>query len=358
MDEHGYGGFHAIPLRDDQGGVGVLALLSERAEFLAATHLEVLSILASQTTVAVRNARLYQEVPLASFLRPILKSKHKLEEVTHGRWVELSWKAATVIGLLVVVPWRFRIQTNAMVVPAERRVVSAEVSGVIQSVPVRGGQRVRAGDVVASLVDSDYRVLLESAVTNLGLARRQLEEAEGRRDLTEASQAQLSMDLHKAEVSLYREKVDKTRLRSPITGVIVTPKVEEKAGEFLKVGDAFCEVVDQDRMAVEMNVPETEVEWIHSGAKVALKLNALPTQTVVGKVERISPQTITAEGEELFVTRAVFPNPHGAARTGMAGQAKITAPGGWFESGWYPVGFVLLRAPTSWAWRQVWSLIP
>ena len=99
-------------------------------------------------------------------------------------------------------------------------------------------------------------------------------------------------------------------------------------------------------------------QWIHPGAKVALKLNALPTQTVVGQVERVSPQTITAEEEQFFVTRAVFPNPGRAARPGMAGQAKITAGGGWFKSGWYPVGFVMLRAPTSWAWRKVWSLIP
>ena len=54
--------------------------------------------------------------------------------------MELAWKAAIVIGLLVIVPWKFRIQTNATVVPAEKRVVSAEVSGVVQSVPVREGQ--------------------------------------------------------------------------------------------------------------------------------------------------------------------------------------------------------------------------
>ncbi len=358
MDEYGYGGFYAIPLRDDQGCVGVLALLSEQADFLTPSSLEIVGILASQTTVAVRNARLYQEVPLASFLRPFIKSKQKLEEVTYGRWVELAWKAAIVIGLLVIVPWKFRIQTNATVVPAEKRVVGAEVSGVVESVPVREGQTVQAGDVLASLDDSDNRKLLEDALSNLSLARRQLEDAQARRDWPAVSQAQLSMDMHKAEADLYREKVDKAQIRSPIAGVIVTPRVEEKTGQLLKVGDPFCEVVDEDRMAVEMNVPETDVPWVHPHAQVALKLNALPTRTVVGEVERVSPQTITAEEEQFFVTRAVFPNPGRAARPGMAGQAKITAAGGWFQSGWYPVGFVMFRSPTSWAWRKVWSLIP
>src|SRR5208282_4208449 len=48
MEEHSYGGFHAIPLRDDQGCVGVLTLLSEKADFLTASNLEILSILANQ----------------------------------------------------------------------------------------------------------------------------------------------------------------------------------------------------------------------------------------------------------------------------------------------------------------------
>jgi len=201
-------------------------------------------------------------------------------------------------------------------------------------------------------------LLLEGALSNMAVARRQLEDAEARHDWTAVGQAQLSMDQHKAEADLYREKVEKAQLRSPISGVIVTPKVEEKTGRFLKTGDAFCEVVDEDRMAVEMNVPETDVEWVHPGARVALKLNALPTQTLLGSVERVSPQTITAEEEEFFVTRAIFTNPGRAARTGMAGQAKISAGGGWFNTGWYSVGFVMLRSPVGWAWRKMWTLIP
>jgi len=126
----------------------------------------------------------------------------------------------------------------------------------------------------------------------------------------------------------------------------------------LKTGDPFCDIVDEDRMAVEMNVPETDVEWVHPGSRVALKLNALPTQTLVGRVERVSPQTITAEEEEFFVTRAIFTNPGRNARTGMAGQAKISAGGGWFNTGWYSVGFVMLRSPVGWAWRKMWTLIP
>jgi RND family efflux transporter MFP subunit len=358
MEEHGYRGFYAIPLRDDQGTVGVLALLSSEADFLSPSHLEVLSILTSQTTVAIRNARLYQQVPLVTFWQPLMKRKERLMEVSTGRWRQWAWKAGLVVLALIVLPWKLRVQTNATVVPADRRVVSAEVDGVIKQVEVREGQRVSAGSALAALDDSDNRVRLGKALTDLEIANRQLAEAEARHDWAAASQARLAMDLHQVEAKLYREKVEKARLVASITGVVVTPKVEEKVGQLLKVGEVFCELVDQDRMAVEMNVAETEVSKIQAGAKVALKLNAFPTATIVGEVERVSPQTVAAEGEQFFVTRAVFPNPDRVVRPGMVGQAKITSRGGWFQSGWYPIGYVVLRSPTRWVWRKAWSLLP
>ncbi len=70
LEDHDYNGFRAIPLRDDQGAVGVLALLSGDAEFLSRNHVEILSILANQVTVAIRNARLYQDVPLVRIWEP------------------------------------------------------------------------------------------------------------------------------------------------------------------------------------------------------------------------------------------------------------------------------------------------
>jgi RND family efflux transporter MFP subunit len=358
LAEHAYNGFYALPLRDDQGTVGVLALLSSESDFLSENHLEVLSILASQTTVAVRNARLYQEVPLASIWQPLLKGKRRLEGVSHGRWLEIGWKAGVVALVLVAVPWKLRIQTNAMVIPAQRRVVTAKVSGVIQRVLVREGQRVAAGETLATLDASDNQVRLDRALTDLGLARQQLAEAEAKRDWAAASQAHLAMDLHQAEVSLYREKVEEAQIRATITGVVVTPRVEEKIGKLLQIGDPFCELVDQEHMAVEMNVPESDVYTIQPQAPVALKLNAFPTRTIIGRVERVSAQSVSAEGEQFFVTRAIFPTPGGRVRTGMAGQAKITAAGGWFHSGWYPVGYVLLRTPTRWAWGKAWSWLP
>jgi hypothetical protein len=139
---------------------------------------------------------------------------------------------------------------------------------------------------------------------------------------------------------------------------VVTPKVEEKTGKLMTVGEAFCELVERDRMAAELNVPESDMSLILPGTSVALKLNAFPTSTFRGKIDRIGAQTFSTEGEQFFVVRALFDNPDGRARTGMAGRGKITAAGGWFHSGWYPVGYILLRTPFDWVWQKAWTWLP
>jgi multidrug resistance efflux pump len=225
-------------------------------------------------------------------------------------------------------------------------------------VPVWEGNRVEKGEVLAQLDDGEDRVKLAQAQTNLALATRDLSDAEFRRDLAAAGQARLRADMYGAEVNLEQERVGKAQLRAPIAGIIVTPKVEEKAGRMLAAGDAFCEVVEQDRVAVEMNVPESEIAFVWPGNTVALKLNSFPTSTFQGRVERVSAQTITAEGEQFFVVRAMFRNPGGQIRDGMVGRGKVSAHGGWFNSSWYPVGYVLLRSPFYWAWRKAWVWLP
>ncbi len=359
LEEHKVSGFRALPLHDDQGTVGVLCLLSEDAEFLNESQRETLTILANQTTVAIRNAQLYQQVPLAGLLQPFAQKKQKfMAAMPVSRWIEYGRKAAIVAAILIFVPWPMRVSTNATVVPSQRRVVSAITGGIVQRVFVHEGQKASQGEVLAQLDDSNDRLKLDHAQTDLALAQRELAQAENRRDLTTAAQARLHASIAQADVKLETERVAGAQLRAPIDGVVVTPKVEEKTGAMLQPGDAFCELVEQQHMAVDMNVAETDLALVRQGDHVALKLNAYPTETFDGTVDRVGARSEPAEGEQYFVVRAIFDNTHDLAKDGMAGRARILTAGGWFGSGWYPVGYALLRTPARWIWEKVWDWLP
>ena len=359
LEEHNENGFYALPLRDDQGTLGVLALLSSDADFLTDNNKETVAILANQTTVAIRNAQLYQQVPLANLLQPFSQRKKKfLAAMPRSRWELYARRAAIAVALLVIVPWPMRVGTDATVVPASRQMVSAIDGGVVQRVFVHEGDAVQPGQILAQLDDGDDRVKLAEAESALSQARRELAEAEFHNDPSAAGQAKLRADLHEAEVQLEQQRVAASQLRSPIAGIVVTPKIEEKGGTMVKPGDSFAEIVGQDRIAAEMSVAETDLELVRPGNTVALKLNAFPTTTFQGTVERIGAQTQAVAGDQYFIVRAIFNNSRSLARDGMVGRARIHSVGGWFQSGWYPVGYALLRAPFRWLWEKAWSWLP
>jgi len=357
LTERQMNGFYARSLRDDQGTLGVIALESPEAEFLSESQLETLEILASQVTVAIRNARLYQNVPLIRVWQPVVETRQKLRSVAVGRRIELFTRAIVVAVLLVAVPWPMRVDGTAHVIPAQRRVITAESDGIIRQVFVHEGERVEAGAPLAQLDTGEINVRLETARAQLALARHDLAETQYRRDMEGAGRARLRMDMAQAAVDLESDRLARARLVAPMEGLVVTPKVEEKVGRLITRGETFCELVEPNRMAADVLFPETDESMVRPGASVALKVNALPSVTFHGKVEWLGTQTVASEGDQYFQARAVFENAMGL-RDDMVGRAKVGVRGGWFQSGWYPVGYVLLRPPARWLWRKVWTWLP
>jgi GAF domain-containing protein len=64
-----------LPLKDEEGVLGVLLFEAGTTEFANETQLEVAAILANQTAVALRNAQLYHQVPMVDALGALAAKK-------------------------------------------------------------------------------------------------------------------------------------------------------------------------------------------------------------------------------------------------------------------------------------------
>ena len=67
-----------LPLKDEEGVLGVLVFESSSAEFATPTQREVAAILANQTAVALRNAQLYHQVPMVDALGALAAKRQAL----------------------------------------------------------------------------------------------------------------------------------------------------------------------------------------------------------------------------------------------------------------------------------------
>jgi hypothetical protein len=178
--------FHAVPLADEEGRVGVLSFESSDADFLTSAHLEMIKVLGSQATVALRNASLYKEVPFIGVLQPLIHKKQRFLALDKHRRALLIGSALAAALFLLLFPLPLRVEGVATVTPGRAAHVGAYVEGVLKQINVKEGDHVGKGTVIASLEDWDYRSALMAAQAKRDTASALMNRALAANDDTEA----------------------------------------------------------------------------------------------------------------------------------------------------------------------------
>jgi RND family efflux transporter MFP subunit len=345
--ESGMRGFYARPLNDDTGRVGMLAMESSDPDFLGPAHIEILEVLASQTTVALRNAQMYKEVPFISLLEPVLVRKRKFMALEERRRMLFLALGAVALFFLVACPLPLRVDGDAVVAPGRRALVQPEVEGVLGKVLVHEGQWVEHGQVLAEMEAWSQRSALAEAQAKYESAMLQMNRALAANDGSDAGVRRVQADFWKAEVDRAAQLLEKAQLRSPIDGVVATPHVETFAGRKLQQGDSFAEVVDTSQATVDVAIDDDDAGLLKDTQKAVVKLNSYPTRTFHGDVVIVSPKAELFHETPVFYARVGVSNTDGAMRAGMEGRGKVTV-------GWYPAAYVFFRRPALWLYSKVW----
>jgi RND family efflux transporter MFP subunit len=343
----GYRALYALPLTDDQGRVGMLLYESGDPEFLELPHTEMIKILAGQATVAIRNALLYREVPLISLLEPLMQRKQALLRTSKGRITGIAVAAVLATIFLVFCPLRMRVTGQATVAPQRLVTIAAPVAGSVGNVYAHEGQRVKAGQVLGSMDDLEWRVALTAAEARYRAAELTME-SDLARGSAQAGADRAQVEYLQAEAARARSRMESAELRSPIDGIVVTPALENASGEHLDAGAPFAQVLDLSTAVVDVAIPQTEASLLQPGEPVAIKLDSYPERSWHGAVAIVSPQAQPGDGLRTFAARVPLANGDAALRSGMTGRAKV-------QIGYRPAGYVLLRGPALWAWQTLWN---
>jgi multidrug resistance efflux pump len=157
-------------------------------------------------------------------------------------------------------------------------------------------------------------------------------------------------DYLRTEMERARLRIANAQLRSPIDGIVMTPNLQNAAGEHLDAGAPFAQVLNLTSARVNIAVDQADANLVRTGQNTAIKLDSFPAQTMHGQVVSISPEAQPSGDSRVFYAHVLLPNSDAELRTGMDGRAKINA-------GYRAAGFVLLRAPALWAWQKLWDWI-
>ena len=351
FEQSGSRSFLAVPLKDDEGRVGVFAIEADDPYAFEERDLEAAGLLAALTTVAVRNAILFEQIPMVRMFRPFAKSTRKFMSLPWRR--RAAWAAGIAIGaaIFLLVPVPLRIGGEARVLPQIRRPVAAEVEGRVARVLVREGDAVEAGQILALLDETEYRMGEEDARARYEVAIREQSRLRADGRTADAAVESARVDGLRAELDLWEQRIDRTRIRSRAPGIVATPRVEELVGSRLDRGAIFCEVVEPGKQRIEVAVAESDAGLLAPGMPIKVKLSAYPTDSLRAQLERVGVAATIVRDERVFLVQARLLEAGPPLRPGMTGRAKI-------NTGPASLARVLLRAPARSIWSWVWGWLP
>ena len=224
---------------------------------------------------------------LGQFMRELyLDKKEWLQQ--HRR--PLVAGAAVIVVLLVLPLRREYVEEPFVIEPAQRAVLRAEVPAAIENVFVEEGQRVRAGEPIAQLKDVNLESKAAEASAGLQLASARANAAQlDYGDIAAADQERIRMTKMNR---LAQEEVGKLRITSPIDGVVMTHRVKDLVGTYLKAGTVIAEVADPESMRARVYVSETELHKLRTIHDAALRVDSrwMPIEGTFLKMSPASTQ--------------------------------------------------------------------
>ena len=349
--ETGLRTFVGVLLKDEEGKLGALGFESTEPLALDDDTRDLLAILVNQATVAVRNAQLYQQVSLAGFLQPLLDKGRRFQAIPIRRRQAWALGAAAILLALVAIPWRIRVEGPVRVLPARRAAITAGVDGVVKDVLHREGDRIAAGDVVAILKDESYRAALAEATAALAIADSDVAQHTQEGDAAAMFEARSRRDEQRARLAFAEDQLARTVLRAPVSGVLITPHIEQRIGQALARGAELAVVADTGSITAEIAVPEEDAALVRTGQPAALKVNPFPTRVFRGSIERVGAELRQEGGESFILAETRVENVGDVLRPGMLGRGKVATAK-------RPLGYALFRRPLRYFWLKLWPLLP
>lgn len=219
-----------------------------------------------------------------------------------------------------------------------RAKLSPEIGGRVVEVGAREGQRVKAGDLIVRLEDSEYRAALDLAerATKAGVAAREeacmvaelagrelernrelsrqgiisesmLDQFENAREAADARCRATGAEVERLEaaVEVARSTLRKTVLVAPFDGVVVDLTAE--IGEWVSPSPPavpippVADILGAGSVYVEAPIDEVDAGRLAIDQQVRIRLDPFPDESFPGRLTRIAPFVRDIEGQNRTV---------------------------------------------------------
>lgn len=235
------------------------------------------------------------------------------ETVTSGLVKSESWTSdLTAVGSLTAV---------------QGVTVAAEMAGKVVKIEFEPGTPVKKGDLLIRQDISSEEAQLPGLEAQVKLARTELERARkmvAERIISQADydRAVATHDQALAQVNTTRATINKKTIHAPFDGRLGIRQVN--LGQMLREGDPIVTLQTLSPIFVDFTLPQQQLAQLRSGQPVRVTCDALPSETIVGRITTINP-LVDSETRNIKV-QATVANSAAKLRPGMYVNVAVGLP--------------------------------
>lgn len=206
----------------------------------------------------------------------------------------------------------------------KRATLATRVMGVIDSLPVRQGQRVERGDLVMRLDASDKEAAIrmsESVVTQRegeAAAAERLVKG-GNAPRLQADQARAALAAAKSQLESAKAELAQYEIRAPFNGLI--DRVPVQRGSAILAGAEVATLINLDPLLAVGEVSERDLRYLKVGDPAEIRL--VDGTTVKGNLRYISRDASSAT--RTFRIEVAIPNEDKVLPAGMTAEITLLA---------------------------------
>lgn len=202
------------------------------------------------------------------------------------------------------------------------------------------------------------KILEEQTDRSSDIKRKELAQAESELNSVRAGSRKESIRAVESQVNklgeqlnILERQLELLNIKSPIDGLVATSYLQNRIGDFLDMGDMFCEIVSEGTVIVEMPVPEKEIGDVQLGFPITIKVRGYPRRWYRATVRNIAPVAATSGVERTVIVQGELKNPDGSLKAGMTGVGKILC-------GQRTIFEIASRRAIRWLRTEFWEYLP
>jgi RND family efflux transporter MFP subunit len=207
------------------------------------------------------------------------------------------------------------LNASGYVVAQRKAAVASKITGLLVSLSVEEGSRVKAGQVIARLESEDVTAALDQAKANLNATRYTLSfnrmkellkqdfiskaeydvsEARYKKAMAAVSAAEAAVKANTAALQGAKVALEYTLIRAPFDAVVLTKNADigdivTPIGAAADAKAAVVTIADLTSLQVEADVSESNLHMVKIEQPCEIQLDALPDSRFRGKLDMIVP---------------------------------------------------------------------